>query len=265
MENIADKEGAKPAEDTKDVKDTKDVTPEPSTGKTEPPEPWHKDPRFKSELENLKALKRLKESNGIESIDELAELVEQGKKVKGKSVDLDRLDEILAKSEKLDKYEAYWRDQEEKKKRETEYPEQTIARLEEQLKRKESADRRKEEQRIAQETAQRALKAYDNEVQSLIREIDVPKEQRDFILKFFGVGNAFNEIDITDKKAIKRLISDGIKEKEAYDQAVIQAYLKTKEDIPKTSSAAPAAPGTPSKIMLKDARKALLDAFNVRR
>lgn len=264
MENIEEKEGAKPTEATPEVKDVKE--PEASAGvdakPDSSPEPWHKDPRFKGELDNLKALKRLKESNGVESIDDLAELVEQGKKVKGKSVDLDRLDEIVAKAAKLEKWEAYWADQEEKKKRETEYPEQTIARLEEQLKRKEANDRRREEQRMEQENAQRALKSYDMEVQALIREVDVPKEQRDFVAQFFGVGNPFNEIDITDRKAIKRLVSDGLKAKVAYDQSVIKSYLKTKEDVPKTGSAAPAAPaqGT-SKTMLKDARELLRDAM----
>jgi DNA repair exonuclease SbcCD ATPase subunit len=235
----------------------KDVKPESSTD-----QPWHKDPRFKNELGLLKAAKSLMEKNGLESVEDLVELAESGKKVKGKQVDLDRLEEIQSKAEKLDKYEAYWKDQEERKKRETEYPEQTIARLEEQLKKKEAADKYKEDSRRQQEAAKQALKSYDNEVQDLIKEMELPKEQHSFIQEFFGVGNPFNEIDITDRKAIRKLVSDGIKKKQAYDQAVIQAYIKSKESVPKVSTTNPTAPSANApKIMLKDARKALHDAM----
>jgi len=228
-------------------------------------QPWHKDPRFKQELGLLKVAKSLMEKNGLESVDDLVELAESGKKVKGKEADLDMLDEIKSKAAKLDKYEAYWREQEEKKQRETEYPDQTIARLEKQLKEKEAADRHKEQTTKQREAAQQALKSYEREVQSLVKEMDVPKEQQAFVNEFFGVGNPFNEIDITDKKAIKKLVSDGIKKKEAYDQAIIQAYIDGKGKIPKVGSSTPAAPsGDQPKVYLKDARKTLLEALTRR-
>ena len=228
-------------------------------------QPWHKDPRFKQELGLLKVAKSLMEKNGLESVDDLVELAESGKKIKGKESDIDMLDEIKAKAAKLDKYEAYWKDQEEKKLRETEYPDQTIARLEKQLKEKEAADRHKEQTNQQREAAQHALKSYEREVQSLVKEMDVPKEQQAFVNEFFGVGNPFNEIDITDRKAIKRLVADGIKKKEAYDQAIIKAYINGKGETPKVGTASAAAPsGDKPKIYLKDARKTLLEALTRR-
>ena len=115
----SEKTGSQP--DNKDVKPDEpkaDVKPDSSPADAKPdssPEPWHKDPRFKNDLGLLKAAKSLMEKNGLESVDDLVELAESGKKVKGKQVDLDRLEEIQKKAEELDKYEAYWKDQEEKK------------------------------------------------------------------------------------------------------------------------------------------------------
>ena len=135
----------------------------------------------------------------------MIELAESGKKVKGKDIDLDRLDEIAAKAKKLEKYEAYWKEQEERKLRSTEIPEETIARLEDQLRKKEALERRKEEEYRQKESAKSALRNYDREVQSLIKEMEIPKEQQAFVVEFFGVGNPFNDIDITDRRAIKKL------------------------------------------------------------
>ncbi|MBV6505855.1 MAG: hypothetical protein ILNGONEN_01420 [Syntrophorhabdaceae bacterium] len=259
-DNDSEKVGSQPAAN-EEVKETKDVSPDSSPEKDAKSEssteqPWHKDPRFKQDLGLLKAAKSLMEKNGLESVDDLVELAESGKKVKGKQVDLDRLEEIQKKAEKLDKYEEYWRDQEEQKRRATEEPEQTIQRLEEQLKKKEAAEKHKEERRRQQEAAKQALQFYDREVQSLIKEMEIPKEQQNFISEFFGVGNPFNDIDITDRKAIKKLVADGIKKKEAYDQAIIQAYIKGKEGILKVAATQAAAPTQDApKIMLKDARR----------
>jgi hypothetical protein len=234
--------------------------------KADPPaegeQPWHKDPRFKQDLGLLKAAKSLMEKNSIDSIEDLVELAESGKKVRGKQVDLDRLDEIAEKAAKLDKYEAYWRDQEEKNKRSGETVEETLARTEHQLRQRDAAEHAREAKRQQAETAKRAIHDYESEVKSLIEELEMPKEQRGFVTEFFGVGNPFNDIDITDKKAVKRLVTDGLKKKEAYDQAVIAAYLKTKGEIPKVGSATGAVTTeTKSKIMLKDARKLFLEQF----
>ena len=264
-ENNSEKAGSQP-ENTEEVKDVKsESSPESKDVKSESSteQPWHKDPRFKQELGLLKAAKSLMEKNGLESVDDLVELAESGKKVKGKQVDLDRLDEIQKKAEKLDKYEAFWKDQEEKKLRDTEYPDQTIARLEKQLKAKEAADKHKEESQRQQEAAKQALKNYDREIQSLVREMELPKEQQAFAIEFMGVNNPFNEIDITDRKAISRMVADQTKKFEALKQSIIKEYIGGKESVPKTGSTASAAPmGDKPKIMLKDARKALHEAMN---
>jgi len=226
-------------------------------------EPWHKDPRFKNDLGLLKTAKSLMESNKLDSVEELKELIESGKKVKGKPVDLDNLDEIVAKAAKLDKYEAYWKDQKEKQQREGETPEDTIKRLEGEKKQLESEHRRKSEADKQAADAKKALKAYESEVETLVSEVEaVSKEHRPFVLEFFGVGNPANEIDITDRKAVKKMVADGVKKLESFKQAVIADYLKGKEKIPKIGSTTTTVtdPNAP-KINLKGARAALMEAL----
>jgi hypothetical protein len=230
--------------------------------------PWNKDPRFQKFLEEKKGLTAASEklqsilkANNLDDADDLMELVQSGKAVKGK-LDVNQLDGLIEKATKLDKYEAYWKDQEEKKRRETEEPDQTIARLEKALKIKDQTDRQKEEQRQQSERAKEAIGSYEREVSNLIKEMEIPKDQQGFTLEFFGVGNPANDIDITDRKAIKKLITEGLKKKESYDQAVIKNYLAGKGEIPKLASSAGAATEEKKpKIMLKDARRIFLETM----
>jgi len=251
--------GAEPTDKTQaDSSTAKDVGSDSSTENV----PWNKDERFQSFLKEKKQLtaaneklQALLKANDLDDPDDLHRLVQAGKSIVGK-VNVDQIDEMMQKAAKLEKYEAYWKDQEENKRRGQEDPEQTIARLDAELKRKDHTDRQKESQREQAEQAKRAIQSYERDVTDFVKELEIPKDQREFVLEFFGVGNPANDIDIADKKAIKRLISDGVKKKEAYDQAVIKAYLGQKDTIPKVASGAGAATEEAKpKIMLKDARK----------
>lgn len=238
------KAGSEPVQDAK------------SESSTDKPAPFDSDPRWKSARLAEKKLQEILKANDLDDPDDLIDLVQSGKTVKGKLQDPNQIDDLISKAQKLEQYEAYWKDQEERKKREMEDPEQTIARLEQKLKAKTIEDQRKQNQQAQAENAKRAIQSYEREVVNLIKDMDIPKEHQPFINEFFGVGNPANEIDITDRKAIRKLVADGIKKKEAYDQEVIKAYLKGKGEIPKvsSSSSAPANENKP-KIMLKDARK----------
>ena len=249
-----------PTDEKKDAK--ADSSPDVVVDKDGKPLPWSEQPKWKSARAAEKKLNDLLKANDLDDPDDLLDLVQRGKTVKGKLADLNQLDTLIEKSNKLDKYEAYWRDQEEKKRRETEDPDQTIARLEHALRNKSVAEQNREAQRQQSENAKQAIQSYEREVSGLVKDLEVPKDQQSFVLEFFGVGNPANDVDITDRKAIKKLISDGIKKKESYDQAVIAAYLKGKEGIPKIGSAAGAtATETKPKIYLKDARKIFLETM----
>lgn len=222
--------------------------------------PWDKDPRWKSARTAEKKLNELLKANGLEDSDDLVELVNSGKRVKGKLTDIDQLDRILEKASTLDKYEAYWKEQEEHVKRGEETPDQTITRLTREIKKREAMEARKRQESEHVENTKKAITNYEREVQSLVSEMEIPKEQRAFMSEFLGVQNPCNDIDITDRKAVKKLVSDAVKKKEAYDQAVIKAYLDSKTNIPKVAATGGAQTDTTKpKIMLKDARRMFLE------
>ena len=158
------------------------------------------------------------ESNNLESIDELTELVESGLKVRGKEADIANLDQIKSKAKKLDEYQAYWKDQEEKKKREQEFPEQTIARLQNELKKEEERKKREDQERQEQEMARNAIRSFEREVSLFVKDTELSKEQQALAMKFYGVGNVFNDVDILDKKAVKKMLVDGMKDIENFKQ-----------------------------------------------
>ena len=239
-----------------------DSSPEVVVDKDGKPLPWSEQPKWKAARAAEKKLNDLLKANGLDNSDDLSELVSHGKVVKGKLKDLNDLDDIIKDAEEIRKYRPFWKEQEELQRRQVEDPEQTIKRLEAKEKLREADEARRRAEADHVENTKKAISAYETEVTNLIREIEVPKEQRDFVAEFFGVGNPCNDIDITDRKAVKKLVSDGIKKKEAYDQAVIKAYLEGKKGIPAVTSAAGASaePEKP-KIMLKDARKIFLETM----
>ena len=248
--------GAEPAKDAKSESSPENV-------------PWNKDPRFQEFIKEKKQLiaandklQKLLKANELDDPDDLEDLVAKGRIVKGKLADLNQLDEIIEKANKLSKYENYWAEQEERKRRETEDPDSTIARLENQLKTKSAKEQQRDFERHQAEQAKAAIQGYDSEVKSLIKEMEMPKDQQSFILEFMGVGNPANDIDITDRKAIKRLVSEAKSKKEAYDQAVIKEYLKGKESVVKVGPAGSGAPEVNKpKVMLKDARRIFLETM----
>ncbi len=260
----SDAAGAVPADKGKEPgslpgkEDGSDPSPEVLVDDKGKPLPWDKQPKWKVARQAEKRLDALLKANEIEDPDDLAELVQHGKMVKGKLKDLNDLDNIIKDAEEIRRYRPVWAEQEEKKRREVEDPESTIARLEHALKTKSVKEQQREYERYQAEQAKAAISGYDNEVKELIKEMEMPKDQQGFILEFMGVGNPANDIDITDKKAIKRLVAEAVKKKEAYDQAVIATYLKGKDGVPKVGSAGT---GTPElnkpKIYLKDARRQL--------
>lgn len=230
--------------------------------------PWDKDERWqawKAEEATLKPsiekLNKILEANDLDDIEDLVELVESGKKVKGKLQDPDQIDALIAKAERLEKIEEYWKDQEERKKRDDELPADTIARLEAKLReqnKKQSEDQKSKE---LAEQSKKAISFYEDNVGNLIEDSSIPKEQRDIIQEFLGVGNLSNDIDITDKRAIKKIFQDTVKKFEDYDQLVIKQYLEGKKSVPALTKTEPALNADKQVKNLKEARGILKERF----
>jgi hypothetical protein len=248
-------------------KDVKEKDTKPSDG-AEEDLPWGKDPRFKEVLKDkglLRSVKNVMEANDL-TFDDLADLVAKGKAVKGKNIDIDKIDEVLEDSALLKKYRAYWAQQEEVKRRQEEDPDQTIQRYEQKIKELEGKERAKADKEKAAKEAQESVRFYERTVSELLEDAeDFPKEQHKFISLVMGVSNPTNDIDITDRKAIKKTYNSILKEVKAFADAMKQAgaaeYRKGKLEIPKVASSTPAAPVTEVKHNLKTARTALREVF----
>lgn len=203
--------------------------------------PWHNDPRFKQDLALLKVAKELVEKNGLEDVADLKDLVESGRKVHGKQVDLDKLDEITEKAATLDRYNKHWERQAELQKRQQETPEQTISRLQSQLEETNGKFTAKEQAEIQAKEAKKQIVFYEESVrEQLESEEGMGKEEKEFLMFSLGIGNDCNEINITDKRAIRKLVNDGSKKfnnlVKAIEEKAIKNYLAGKKEIPNVPS-----------------------------
>ena len=220
--------------------------------------PWDKDPRWQEWRGAEQKLQTIMKNNDVESIEALEELIKDGVDIKGRVKDVGDIEKLMAKAATLDKYEAHWAEQEEARKYEDETDSEKALRLERELKAERGKVSAKEKEFIEREEAKKAVTAYEREVNSLIRENEsITKEEVGFVREFFGVGNPLNELDITDTKAIKKMVTDGIKKKEAYDQAIIQKYIDGKVAIPKIPSGDTATEKPMEAKTLKEARNML--------
>jgi hypothetical protein len=246
---MADENSEKAGSQPENTEVKKDEKADPSTAKTdanaEKPSnsetPWHNDPRFKDELKLLKVAKSLVEANGLEDVDELAELVASGKKVHGKEVDLNKIDEILEKAKTLDRYNKHWAQQAELNKRQQETPEQTAERYQRENEELKSKFTAKEQADFQAKEAKNQIAFYESSVQEQLDSIEgLEKEEKDFLAYALGVGNDCNEINITDKKAIRKLVADSGKKfnnlVKAIGDKAIKNYLDGKKGIPNVPS-----------------------------
>jgi len=204
------------------------VDPE-KTGSEPDKVPWDKDPRWQEWRGAEQKLQTIMKNNEVESIEALEELIKDGVDIKGRVKDVDNIEALMEKAETLDKYEAHWAEQEEARKHEDESDSEKASRLERELKAEKGKVSAKEKEFTDRENAKKAVTTYEREVNLLLRENEsIGKEEVGFVREFFGVGNPLNDLDITDTKAIKTMVTDGIKKKEAYDQAIIKKYIDGK-------------------------------------
>ncbi len=233
-----------------------DSSPEVVVDKEGKPLPWNEQPKWKAARAAEKKLNDLLKANDLDDPDDLVDLVKSGRAIKGKLTDLDRVDELITKAAKLDSYEAYWAEQKKRTDKESLDPNERAEKAERELEQERNAKKFEAAQKRQVEETKRAIEAYESEVTSLIKETGVSKQQEPFILELFGVNNPSNDVDLTDRKAIKRLVADGVKRVEAFKQSVIAEYLAEKKGIVKTGQGSESVTGEKTERMgLKDAHK----------
>ena len=229
-DNLTAKVGAEPTKDPEGKK-----TPDPSAGDKDLP--FDKHPKWQSARQAERALDEMKEAFGADSIDDLRELIQAGTKIKGLSVDVESLDKVIEKAKTLERYEAHWKEEEERQRREGEDPSETVRRLEAENRKLKDADRKKEEADKKGQEAKKLWESYDHEVETIIRGNEsIPEGFKDVYINFFGVKNPASNVDFRDKKAIRKTVADGVKILDSFRQEVIANYIAGKGEIPKIPS-----------------------------
>lgn len=232
------------------------------TGEGEKPAPYDQDPKWKAARAAEKQLQDLLKANDCDTVEELLELVDLGQAVLTRGLKPDQLDQMVEKAKTLDKYEAYWKDEEEKRRRSEETPDQTLQRLEGEKKTLEQRQREDTDRKKMAEHARMAAEAYDSEVKKIIDLAEaVPEAERPFFYQFFGVGNPASQIDITDRKVVRQTVKDGLKILEDFKQSIIKNYLASKGELPRVPSAQGSpTPGKVGPKNLREARKMALES-----
>jgi len=191
---------------------------------TKPP-PFDSDPRWKSARTTEKAVNELLEKTGIDSLDHLDEFLTSSKEIREKLGDTE-VDELLEHSQELQKIHAYWAEVEEKKQRASEEPEETIARLEKEKNLERQKLTAREEADKAVKEAQKAVEAYTSAVDMVLdgEAKEFTPALKQYLRKALGVDNPYNDVDITDKIAVRKLAKDGVKEFQGLVQTILKDY-----------------------------------------
>ena len=206
------------------------------------------------------------EEYDLDSPADLKDFVSELNKKAGKIGDRD-LETLVENSKILEKYQADWARMEEEKLRESETPEDTITRLEKEKRDMITDTTKKANQEKSQRAAETALGDFGDTVAKVIASAqEVPKEYRDFASQFMGVDNAMNEVDITDKAAVRRVAKANVKLIQKFEQKVIKRYLDGKVAIPKVTSTetvsnAPGGEDAANPKTLKEAKKIMMEGI----
>ena len=222
------------------------------------------DEKFKVAVEAQGNLNGLLEDYGFDSLEDLQEGLKSSVDLKSKIGEKD-LDQILKDSNTLERYEEYWSSQKEKEKRSDEEPDDTIGRLEKEIKDLKISKADEDKSNRQMEDSVKAIESFDSEVTALMDKKEIPENQREILFEFLGVSNPANEIDITNKVAIRKMAKDGIKKFDEFVSSIqkqsVEDYRAGKLKIPDISSTETEAPeiGKTEIKTLKDARKGLLE------
>lgn len=185
---------------------------------------------------------------GLDSPEELKDFLASLNEMKGKIGDND-LDTLLENTKTLNQYQENWKAREEEKRRENETPEQTIARLEKEKQDLKTKHLTQAERIKKAKEAEQALDDFTDTVSQVIKSTkSLPKEYRPFAAKFLGIDNPINEVDITDKAAVRRLTKAAVeKDISDFEQTIIKRYLAGKVKVPNVTPTEPT-PGATSEM-----------------
>ena len=238
----AEKEEPAPSEEVSEKKKGEEA-PKEEPKEAEKPAPYDQDPKWKAARAAQKSLDEILERAELESIEDLMEAVESGKTMK-EILGSDDLKQLKKDQARLKEIEDFWESDRLRKLEEEEEPDETKERLKREI--KELKEERVREKSEAEEAykVRSSLDNYTTVANKSVTDAGLTGEDAEMAKLFLGVGNPFNEIDITDKKTVKESNMSGAKRFKSYldgiRQKAIDDYAGGKSEmIPVTKIEAP--------------------------
>ena len=233
----ADADKAKAGDESGTDKGGKKAGAEGETDDKSKPLPYDQDPKWKAARASQAKFESILEKHGIDA-DDLDALLESGSSVadilgtRDAKALTSTLTQLKKDAEYLKEVKAYWAEQEKQKQRDELTPEERAEMSEKQLKEYKAEQAAKEKAKAEEASIKTALKSYTELVDKAIETSGIEGEDAAMAKLFLGVDNPFNEVDITDRKAVREMAkANAAKLKTFLDgvrQSAIDEYAKGK-------------------------------------
>lgn len=202
--------------------------------------PYDQDPKWKKARAAEKFLDNLVDKHGFKDYDDLLKHVERGSSLEELIGSADAKT-LVDKARTLDRYMDQLAEKERQEKLKDETPDETIARLEDELKSEKRQNEKTIKSQEEQQVNQKAIDTYNKEVKSIVSEIeDLPEDVHDIAALFLGVDNPMDDIDIKDIRTVRATARKSLKKfaafLDSYKKSVIDDYVAKKEGISATPS-----------------------------
>jgi hypothetical protein len=180
----------------------------------------------------------------FETLEDAWDAIEESRAMQEKLSGHD-VEDLFRASEELARINAYWAQQKEKELRDDETEQETIDRLEKQLKAERERKSERDQQLEEAQEAKRVIKGFNDYTSSIIDEDDdIPNTHKPLMKLLCGVDNMMNEIDITKNSDIKRMKKEHAKVINKFAQSILDAAVKNSGKIlPVSETVQPATKG----------------------
>jgi len=204
------------------------------------PLPYDQDPKWKAARAAQAKFESILEKHGIDA-DDLDALLESGSSVadilgtRDAKALTSTLTQLKKDAEYLKEVKAYWAEQKELKQKDELTPEQRAEMSESKLKAYEKEQAARKARAAEEANVRTALKGYTEQVDKMVESTGLEGEDATIAKLFLGVDNPFNEVDITDRKAVREMAkTNAAKFKTFLDgvrQKAVDEYAKGKSKI----------------------------------
>lgn len=214
--------------------------------KPDKPPPYDKDPKWIAARAAQKRLQDILEKHSITE-EEMETALEGGKTLR-QIIGKKDAAQLVKDSEELAKVKSYWADQEAKKLRENETPEETIARLETENRALADERRTAKEREEALTEHEAVLATFNKDVLGIVDTVEgLNEEERGMLKMLVGMENPMDEVDIKDRGAVKKTAGSVAAAFSAFvtkvKQGAVDEYAAGKSRLKPAATTTPAIPG----------------------